>query len=214
MSARRGLVIFPAIAGVNGYIEHVAQRLGDAGWQTEIVDYYEGASPPDLSTPQKILEAVGQVSDLRVLDRARDAVKKLQGRGVGAVGALGYCIGGGYALLAGCSVDGLSATANYYGGLRYAQTSAEKPMAPLDQAPLLRVPMIAHYGTVDRFVPPPHVDALEAALDGAGRTFELFRYSGAPHAFDEDFRPGYRPVASREAWARTMMFLDWYVRPS
>jgi len=96
--------------------------------------------------------------------------------------------------------------------LRYPQVSALKPVAPLEQAASLRVPMIAHYGNADRFVPPSDVDALEVALDASGRTFELFRYAGAPHAFDEDFRPAYRPVASREAWARTQAFLDWYVK--
>jgi carboxymethylenebutenolidase len=213
VSVQRGVVILPAIAGMNEYIRQVAHRLGDAGWQTEVVDYFEGHAPPDLSSPQKIQQAVAQVDDTRVLQRTADAVAKLHSRGAAGVAALGYCIGGSYALLAGCSVDGLSAVANYYGGLRYPQVSALKPVAPLDQAPSLRVPMIAHYGGVDRFVPPSDVDALESALDASGRTFELFRYAGAPHAFDEDFRPAYRPVASREAWTRTTAFLDWYVKP-
>lgn len=213
MSARRGIVILPAVAGMNGYIEGVVRRLAESGWQTEVVDYYDGAGAPDLSSPQRILEVVARVDDTRVLRKTQDAVERLQARGVAAVGALGYCIGGGYALLAGCGVRGLSAVANYYGGLRYAQRTDFKPAAPLDQAPNLGVPMIAHYGNADRFVPSADVDALEASLDRSGRTFELFRYAGAPHAFDEDFRPAFRPVASREAWERTTTFLDWYVRP-
>jgi carboxymethylenebutenolidase len=212
VSARRGIVILPAIAGVNDYIRRIAHRLGEAGWESELVDYFEGNAPPDLSSPQKIVQAVAQVDDTRVMAQTREAVGRLQARGAGAVGALGYCIGGSYALLAGCEVDGLSAVANYYGGVRYSQLSRRKPVAPLDRAGALRVPMIAHYGSVDRFVPPADVDALQAALDANGRTFELFRYAGSPHAFDEDFRPAFRPAASREAWARTMTFMAWYVK--
>jgi len=213
VSARRGIVLLPAIAGVNDYIRGVERRLGAAGWETEMVDYFADGPTPDLSSPQRILEAVAQVDDGRVLQQVAEAMEKLRSHGVQAVGALGYCIGGGYALLAGARIEGLSAVANYYGGLRYAQLSRQKPVSPLDEVAALRVPMIAHYGNADRFVPPAHVDALESALDEAGKTFELFRYAGAPHAFDEDFRSAFRPVASGEAWGRTTTFLDWYVRP-
>jgi carboxymethylenebutenolidase len=213
VNAQRGIVVLPAIAGVNPYIHAVAGRLGAAGWATEIVDYFEGGAPPDLSSPEKILKAVAQVSDGRVLQQTREAIQRFRSRGIDSVGALGYCIGGSYALLAGASVDGLSAVANYYGGLRYEHMSALKPEAPLSRAADLRVPMIAHYGSADRFVPVAEVDTLEAALDASGKTFELFRYHGAPHAFDEDFRPSYRPVAASEAWARTLTFLGWYVSP-
>jgi carboxymethylenebutenolidase len=112
VSARRGIVILPAIAGVNDYIRRIAHRLGEAGWESELVDYFEGNAPPDLSSPQKIVQAVAQVDDTRVMAQTREAVGRLQARGAGAVGALGYCIGGSYALLAGCEVDGLSAVAN------------------------------------------------------------------------------------------------------
>lgn len=208
----RGILVLPAIAGVNDYIRRVEHRLAETGWETECVEYFGGAAVPDLSSPSKILAAVAEVNDERVLQQTHDAMQKLRGRGATAVGAPGFCIGGSYALLAGGRVDGLAAVANYYGGLRYEQLTANKPAAPLDQAPSLCVPMIAHYGSVDRFVPPADVDALEAALDASGRTFELFRYGGAPHAFDEDFRSAYRPVAAREAWERTLHFFDWYVR--
>jgi carboxymethylenebutenolidase len=57
------------------------------------------------------------------------------------------------------------------------------------------------------------IEALEAELKRASRPYELFTYNGAPHAFDEDFRPAaYRPVASKLAWERTMTFLDWHLK--
>jgi carboxymethylenebutenolidase len=212
MPVRRGIVLLPAIAGVNGYIRGVQQRLEGEGWAVEAVDYFAGEAAPDLSTPQRILAAVEAVNDERVLEQTQAAVRALQSRGSEAIGVIGYCVGGSYAMLAGCTVAGIDAVANYYGGVRYARTCANKPVAPLEKARSITVPMIAHYGSADRFVPPGDVDALEAVLDEAGCTYELFRYAGAPHAFDEDSRPAYRPVASREAWSRTMAFLDWYAR--
>jgi carboxymethylenebutenolidase len=207
-----GIVLLPAIAGVNDYIRGVRSRLEQAGWKVETVNYFGGRAAPDLSTPQAIRDAVDGVNDAQVLQQAEDAARALRARGAGPVGALGYCIGGGYALLAGCEVDGIAAVANYYGGLRYASLSANKPASPLDRAATLRAPMIAHYGSADRFVPPADVAALEAVLDHNQCSYELFRYAGAPHAFDEEFRPAYRPVASAEAWTRTLTFLRWYLR--
>lgn len=209
-----GIVVLPAIAGVNDYIRAVERRLQEAGCRTDTVDYFEGGAPPDLSSPQKILAAVDQVDDGRVLQQVRAAVQRLKSAGAAGIGVLGFCIGGSYAVMAGCQVDGLSAAANYYGGLRYPSPSIRKPVAPLEQVPALRVPLISHYGTVDRFVPPDDIAALENTLDAHGRSFELYRYSGAPHAFDEDFRPAYRPAAAREAWLRTMTYLNWYLRAS
>lgn len=211
-SKARGIVVLPAIAGVNDYIRRIAARLCEGGWAVECVDYFDGAGAPDLSTLQNILAAVERLDDRKVLDAVAHAVASLRVRGATAIGAIGYCIGGTYALLSAARVDGLSAVVNYYGGVRYAKTAPHKPVSPIDEAPNLRVPMLAHYGTADRFVPPADVDALEQALDRANRVFELYRYVGAPHAFDEDFRPAYRPVAAREAWGRTTTFLDWYVR--
>jgi dienelactone hydrolase len=214
MAGRRGIVVLPAIAGINDYIRGVSSRFEADGWAVESVDYYSGASAPDLSTPPKIMAAVERLDDRRVLEATAKAVQALQSRGAGAVGVIGFCIGGTYAMLSASQVDGIRAVVNYYGSIRYARIAEHKPVSPLDDAANLRVPMLAHYGTADRFIPRADVDALEAALDGAGRVFELYRYVGAPHAFDEDFRPAYRPVAAREAWQRTSTFLDWYVRPA
>ncbi len=42
MSLKRGIVVLPAIAGVNGYIRSVQQRLESEGCAVEPVDYFTG----------------------------------------------------------------------------------------------------------------------------------------------------------------------------
>lgn len=210
-----GIVLFPAIAGVNDYIRLRARQLGEAGFAVEVVDYYDGSAPPDLSSPGKIQAAVAALSDPDVLATAHAACERLRTRADvngPRTGTLGFCIGGTYAMLAGSSFDGVDAVANYYGTIRYEHRTQSKPVSPLDSIAALQAPMIAHYGTADRFVPASDLQTLEEALQTAGKPYELFRYGGAPHAFDEDFRPAYRPVAAREAWQRTLTFLDWYLR--
>ncbi|WP_171015972.1 dienelactone hydrolase family protein [Ramlibacter sp. 2FC] len=55
---------------------------------------FEGGAAPDLSSPQKILAAVDQVEDGRVLQQVQAVVRKLQNQNAVSVGALGFCIGG------------------------------------------------------------------------------------------------------------------------
>jgi dienelactone hydrolase len=208
------IVLFPAIAGVNDYVRRRAEQLAAEGYAVQTVDYFSGKAP-DVSTPQKIGAALAALSDTQVLERAREAVAALHalpGVEPSRIGAMGYCVGGMYAMLAAADGSGIAAVANYYGTVRYAALSANKPVSPLERVGELRAPMIAHYGTADRFVPQADVAALENALDAAGKPYELFRYGGAPHAFDEDFRPAYRPVAAAEAWTRTLGFFNWYLR--
>lgn len=214
--AAPAVVLLPAIAGVNEYVRRVAGRLAGSGYAVQTVDYFADAGgPPDVSTPEKIARAVAGLSDVAVLQSVRGAFGSLQRRrdvDPARIALMGFCIGGAYAMLAACELDGIAVVVNYYGSVRYTTLSGNKPVSPIDRVPDLRAPMIAHYGTADRFVPEPDVDLLEQALNGAGKSHELFRYGGAPHAFDEDFRPAYRPVAAREAWSRTLTFMDWYTR--
>lgn len=217
-AAHRGsaVLLLPAIAGVNDYLRGVGTRLASEGHAVRIVDYFEDVGgPPDISTPEKIGQAVAGLSDVKVMAQVRAAWEGLRARedvSAERIAVLGFCIGGTYALLAACELPGLAAAVNYYGGVRYGAPTPNKPASPLDRVGELRAPLLSHYGTADRFVPGPDVDALEQALDAAGKVHELCRYGGAPHAFDEHHRPAYRPVAAREAWVRSLAFLDWYTR--
>lgn len=209
------VLLLPAIAGVNRYVESVAGRLNAAGKAVLALDYHAG-SAPDLSSRERIEAAVAEISDVAVMDAVRRAADFLRTRSDidhAAIGALGFCIGGSLAILAAAQVDGLGAAVSYYGRIRYAERTPRKPLAPLEAAAGIKAPLLLHYGDADQTIPLADVDAFAAALAANGKSYERFVYGGAPHAFDEDFRPNYRPASSREAWARTLAFLDWHLRP-
>ena len=69
-----------------------------------------------------------------------------------------------------------------------------------------RAPLLAHYGTADRF-PPEQIEELRAQLASDGPPGEVVTYEDAPHAFFNDSRESYRPEAARAAWERTLAFL-------
>lgn len=211
--AAPAVFLFPAVFGVNSHMSAVAGRLHEQGYGVLIFDYYARSGVvPDTSTPEKIGAAVTALSHQQVLSDAADALGALRAASRAAglrIGTLGFCVGGTYAMLAACEDSGLSASVNYYGAVR----QPENALAPLDKVGFLQAPLLAHFGTADRLISSTDIDRLETALQGAGRSYELFRYRGAPHAFDEDHRaPVFRPVAAQLAWRRTLTFLDWHLR--
>lgn len=207
------VVVVPAIAGVNDYIGRVCGRLAAAGYVALGLDYYLDREPPDLSGMDRIMAAVASLSDPDVMRRLQAVVDGLRGTAdvqPDNVGIVGFCIGGTYALLAASQTEGIKCSVAYYGQLRYRETTDNKPLSPLDAIGDLRAPLLGHFGTADQLIPTEHVGELRAAT--LGRQAEIYSYPGAGHAFDEDFRDVYRPVAAHSAWQRTSVFLDWYLR--
>jgi carboxymethylenebutenolidase len=126
----------------------------------------------------------------------------------GAVGIVGFCLGGQYALMAACTVPGIAACVSWYGMLRYTETDAVKPESPLAMAPRLACPYLGLFGADDALIPGADVDELRATLARTGRPFEIVVYPGAGHAFMNDQRPdAWRPEAAADSWGRATAFL-------
>jgi carboxymethylenebutenolidase len=131
----------------------------------------------------------------------------------GRVAVLGYCIGATLGLLATERSDSITATVAYYGVLRHRGPLAAKGPDPLDSVGTTTTPVLAHYGTADVWAGTQDIDDLEAKLIESGGPHGVYRYPGAGHAFEEPGSRGFRPVAAAEARARTLTFLDHYLRP-
>lgn len=203
------IILLPAIAGVNAYIEARAAALARSGYDCLLLDYYaRTGETPDLSSPQKIGAAVGALSDVQVLGDLKESLALASGK----VGVMGFCIGGMYAFMAAAKFEAVSASVDYYGSIRYAETSGTKPEDPFGMIGDLAAPVLCHFGDYDRLISEAEISALRNRLREAHKPFEMYVYSGAPHAFDEDFRPEvYRPAASAEAWQRSLTFFNWHL---
>ena len=120
-----------------------------------------------------------------------------------AIGAVGFCWGGGVLgqfLTAGA---GLAASSVFYG----------EPPA-LDQLAGIRCPVQGHYGTADTVVGYKFAPELKDAMKAAGKEFSYHIYDDAPHAFFNDTGPRYREDAAKLAWGRTLEFFQRHLHPA
>jgi carboxymethylenebutenolidase len=104
----------------------------------------------------------------------------------------------------------LAAAVTFYGG-GIAEPRFGEP-SQLDLAPRLQAPWLGLYGDLDDGIPVEQVEALRRAAAGADVPTAIVRYPDAGHAFHNDDQPdAFQPAAARDAWARTLTWLDAHV---
>ena len=213
-----GVVMIHDVWGLSAHTRDYATRLANEGFAVLAIDLYRRARPDVIADPG---EWMRNLSDPQVLADLGAGARFLATRpeANGRVGVLGFCMGGMYALMAGCADLGFSASVPFYGLLSHAHgilhdpaglDPEKKPHTPLAMAAELRCPMLAFFGDQDSFIPHSDVRALERELarSRAGSGAEIVVVPGAGHAFMNDTRPdAYRPEAAAMAWRRTLAFL-------
>lgn len=192
-----GIVVIHEWWGLNGHIEHWADRLATAGWAALAVDLYGGKVATDRDAAMAAMQAVEPTRALAVLDEglaflADDPRVRAPVRAV-----IGWCFGGGYALEAALHAPDLDGAIMFYG--RFDPDPAV--LRPI-KARLLGI-----FGDRDLGIPRAEVDKFEAALKAAGVTAEILHYD-ADHAFANPSNPKYDENNAADAWARVLTFLD------
>jgi carboxymethylenebutenolidase len=127
---KAAIVVIQEIFGVNHHIRAVCDRLAGAGYVAiapSIFDRIEpnftsGYSPDEIANARKFVANPDWAAMLLDTQAAIDAVKN-----VGAVGIIGFCLGGSVAYAAATKLSGLSAAVGYYGSavVRFADDKPE-----------------------------------------------------------------------------------------
>ena len=195
-----GLVVIQEWWGLTEHIKDVTDRFAAEGFVALAPDLFGGPTTHDSDEAGRLMQ------DLPVERAARDlsgAVDLLLGHDAvtsSTVGAVGFCMGGGFVLvMAAQQGDRVGAAVPFYGVGGYDQVDLAGITAPV----------LGHFGSEDLFAPPAQVDALEAGLQASSGTVEIVRYPGAGHAFfnDENLLGTYDADLAAQAWSRTVQFL-------
>ena len=119
------------------------------------------------------------------------------------VGVVGYCVGGGLALmLAAKRPDAVKAAAPYYGLIPWP--AAQPDWSAIDAK------VVGEYAELDEYYTPELAAELQATLRELGKDATMHVHEGARHAFFNDSRPEvYSAEHALEAWERTLtLFRD------
>jgi carboxymethylenebutenolidase len=201
-AAAPGVIVVHEWWGLNGQIRDVARRLAREGYVAVVPDLYHGAVADD---PEKAHELMRGLEDDAVLADLDGTVAWLRAQPATAksrLAVVGFCVGGRYSELLDLHSDALSAAVMFYG----------PPEIDPKKLATLKAPLQGHFGTEDQGIPVAKVESLRAGLHKAGKEAEVYVYAGAGHAFMHDGRPSYHPDAARQAWARTLGFLQKHLK--
>jgi carboxymethylenebutenolidase len=185
--------------GLNENVRHMADVLAGQGYTVFAVDLYDGEVARESSRAQELSDQVRDNPDEAVtkLSRATEALRESRYT-TGEVASLGWCFGGGWSLQLSLSETELNSTVIYYGTL----TTDEEELRAIDE------PVLGIFGSEDQVVGRENIREFNRTLDEIGVENEIHVYDGASHAFANPSAESFRSDATRDAWGRTLSFLD------
>jgi carboxymethylenebutenolidase len=196
-----GVIVIQEWWGLVPHIKDVADRFAAAGFTALAPDLYHGESSGEPDGAGKLMMALNLQQAAKDLSGAVDELRSRTGKD--DVGVVGYCMGGGLALvLATQRPDAVKAAAPYYGVIPWATAQPDWSA--------LSAKVVGEYAENDGFAGPDAVRALEAQLRELGKDATLHIHAGCEHAFFNDARPEvYDAEHATEAFARTVaLFTD------
>jgi carboxymethylenebutenolidase len=193
--ARAGVIVLHPWWGLNDDTIAYADRLADAGFAAGAPDLYAGQIATTIPEAEGLSDSLDEdIADAFVL-AAVDELGAVLGDPAARIGAVGFSMGGAWALWLPAQRQEVAATVVYYG-------SIEGPS--LTRA---RTPVLGHFAESDDYEPEEGVAAFEKTLRTANRDVAIHRYPGTGHWFAEPSKDAYVAEASELAFDRTIAFL-------
>jgi carboxymethylenebutenolidase len=196
-----GVVVIQEWWGLVPHIVEVTRRLADAGFVALAVDHYRGVETTEPDEARKLMLGldIARVAD----DLAAAAVDLLSRPEVegDTVGCVGFCMGGGLALLAPTVSDAITRTVAFYPAMPWPQYAPDWTRYAGKSATV-------HKAESDEGWAGAAIAAYTDAIRAAGGRAEVYDYPGSVHAFYNDARPEvFQAANSAVAWDRTLAAL-------
>jgi carboxymethylenebutenolidase len=195
-----GVVVVQEWWGLDDHVVDVCDRLAGEGFVVLAPDLMGGRVAHDTDEAGQMMEQLPVEESAHALGGAVSYLLGYDSVTSSTVGAVGFCMGGGFVLLlAAQQGDRVSAAVPFYG---------VGPAVP-DSYTGIRAAVQGHYGEQDAFYPVADARRQERQIrEESGAEVEFFYYP-AGHAFhnDKDRLGTYDEESARLAWSRTVDFL-------
>jgi carboxymethylenebutenolidase len=191
------IIVIHEYWGLNDWVKEQASKLADQGYETLAIDLYRGkvATTPDMA--HEIMRGVPEDRAKRDLHAAFEFLQSQPNVKKDRIGAIGWCMGGGYSLDVALQEPTLAADVINYGHLATDPESLKK----------INAPILGLFGGQDQGIPPADVKKFGETLDKMGKKIDIKIYDNAGHGFENpNNKTGYRPDDAADAWKRTVAF--------
>jgi carboxymethylenebutenolidase len=191
-----GVLVIQEWWGLVPHIKEVADRFAAAGFAALAPDLYHGQSTTEPDGAGKLMMAMNMAQAGKDMSGGIDYLRQQTGRD--HVGVVGFCMGGGLALVVATQrPDAVAAVAPFYGLIPW-------PDAQPDWS-ALTAKVRGQYAELDEFFTPELAAQLEQQLRDLGKDASITVHPGVHHAFFNDHRPEvYDAAASATAWDATI----------
>jgi carboxymethylenebutenolidase len=204
------VLVVQEIFGVHEHIKDVCRRFAKQGYCAIAPELYARQGDVSKYTDYRDImsNVVSKVPDAQVMADLDATVRWAGGHGGDAkrVAVTGFCWGGRIVWLYAAHSNDLKAGVAWYGRIDGTRNELQ-PTYPSDVAAKLKAPVLGLYGGKDDGIPMTDVEKMQAALAGAKSPSKIVVFPDAPHGFNADYRPSYRPVTAKEAWQQC---LAWF----
>jgi carboxymethylenebutenolidase len=183
--------------GLNDWVKQQAEQLAHHGYVTLAVDLYRGHVATDTETAHELMRGLPQDQGVRDLTAAAAYLSSREDVDTSRIGAIGWCMGGGYAAQLAVADPELKAVSINYGAL------------PTDPAALaaIHAAVLGNFGGQDKGITPASVEAFSSALKKMGKSVNVKIYPDAGHAFENpNNKEGYRKQDAEDAQRRSVNF--------
>lgn len=191
-----GIVMIHEWWGLNENIKQMARDLASYGYIVLAVDLY-GKEPATTSDEARQLTSSYNLENgiANMNDASNFLLENYQ---VNKLGSIGWCFGGGQSLNLALNNKNMDATVIYYGQLNTDES----------QLSSIKWPVLGIFAGLDQGIPVETVHEFETSLDNLGIKNEIYIYPNVNHAFANPSGMSYAPDETRDAWEKTIRFLD------
>jgi carboxymethylenebutenolidase len=216
------VLFFTDAGGMRPAMIAMARRLADAGHVVLLPDLFYRYGPYEPLDPHVVFAGdvraiLGPLMATTGNDKAAedtgaflamlDARDDVAGRHVGAVG---FCMGGGMAIVAaGAYPDRFAAIASFHGG----RLATDEPTSPHLSAPALRAELYIGAAAEDDSYPPDMAERFETALSEAGVRYRAETYPAEHGWMMPDF-PVHDHDAAERGWREMLALFDRALVPA
>ena len=204
------VIVIMGGTGVTPNIVETVNRFAREGYVAAAPDLYHRAGRLRTIPADKLWEMRDELRANGFSDASNDmdvqaTIDYLRSDpGVGAIGIVGFCLGGRVSLQSAIRASGLSAAAVFYGGFMFPGDDQPESFSAMRESGALQVPVVGFFGEDDQNPTPEQARMLDGHLADLGKEHTFHYYEGAGHAFFGNDSPSYRPGPAADAWEKTL----------